>query len=134
MYQSLEVIKGHRFIKMNSLGVISLSSRGGSAIVDVLGRKQDIKQIQFGGFMEAGNVVNLTNVGIRCALFRIKIINIRNIYSDPTATKHCYTIPPQHYVVGNYFESKAFVLLYNGELKHFPLPPKEKTANVISIF
>lgn len=134
MYQSLEVIKGHRFIKMNSSGVVSFNPQVGPAIVEVLGKQQDIKQLPFGGFMEVGNVIDLANSGAKCALPRVKIVNIRNLFSDTMATQICYTVPAQHYVVGNYFESKAFVLLYEGEIRHFPLPYKTREPNVVPLF
>ncbi|MBY7682326.1 hypothetical protein JIO10_04820 [Vibrio alginolyticus] len=60
--------------------------------------------------MEVGNVV-----GVK----RLKIMDVQALCSDDDGFEVVYMIPKHHYIVGTYLNGKCFILLYEGEIKHY---------------
>ncbi|WP_408742027.1 hypothetical protein [Vibrio mediterranei] len=67
--------------------------------------------VPFGGFIEGSNLVGLK---------RVKLLHIRYLCDDEQALIPSYQIPKNHYLVGVFLERKLYVLLLDGQPKHFP--------------
>ncbi|WP_256200731.1 hypothetical protein [Vibrio mediterranei] len=66
--------------------------------------------VPFGGFIEGSNLVGLK---------RVKLLHIRYLCDDEQALVPSYQIPKNHYMVGVFLERKLYVLLLDGQPKHF---------------
>lgn len=108
MYKTIQRLVGHRIYRIGPDGPCGYNSTEDK--VSVLMANGDWKTIPFGGFMEVGNVV-----GVR----RLKIMDVSALCSDNDGHKVVYTIPRHHYLVGTYLYGKCFILLYDGEVKHY---------------
>ncbi|HHX8641012.1 TPA: hypothetical protein ACVO4S_003158 [Vibrio diabolicus] len=108
MYKTIQRLVGHHICRIGPDGPCSCDSTEDN--VSVLTTNGDWKAIPFGGFMEVGNVI-----GVR----RLKIMDVCALCSDDDGHKVVYTIPRNHYLVGTYLNGKCFILLYDGEVKHY---------------
>lgn len=109
MCKSIQVINSCRVDKINEYGVVGFN-RYNDGVVEALLKNGDTYRAPFGGFIEGSNLVGLK---------RVKLLYIRYLCEDADALKPNYQIPKDHYVVGVYLESKLYVLLVDGQPKHF---------------
>lgn len=108
MYKTIQRLVGHHICRIGPNGPCGCDSTEDK--VSVLITNGDWEAIPFGGFMEVGNVI-----GVR----RLKIMDVCALCSDADGHKIVYTIPRNHYLVGTYLNGKCFILLYDGEVKHY---------------
>lgn len=109
MYKSIHVVRSYRVEKINEYGPIGLNRYSGGTLEALLKNGRTFTA-PFGGFIEGGNLVGLK---------RVKLLHIRYLCDDEEALKPSYQIPKDHYLVGVYLEHKLYVLLFDGQPKHF---------------
>jgi hypothetical protein len=109
MYKSIQVINSCRLDKINEHGAVGFNQYNDGG-VEALLKNGATFRAPFGGFIEGSNLFGLK---------RVKLLSIRYFCEDAEALKPNYQIPKDHYVVGVYLESSLYVLLVDGQPKHF---------------
>lgn len=107
MYKTIQRLIGHRIIRIGENGPCGYNNTESN--VSVMLANGNWKDLPFGGFLEAGNIVGIQ---------RIKVMDISALCSDEDGYDVVYTVPKHHYVVGTYLNGKCFLLLYDGKIKH----------------
>lgn len=125
MYQTIQVRSNYKIDKIGPDGPIGIGySCDGK--VDIALEGGNFFKAPFGGFLDAANLIGLR---------RVKVMYIRALCADLLAEDVGYIIPNDHYVVGTYLEGKAYLLLYDGKVKHFLPKSAERGCgnNVVSL-
>ncbi|MBL4276336.1 hypothetical protein H8F10_00235 [Vibrio fluvialis] len=125
MYQTIQARSKFKIDKIGPDGPIGIGSSCDGK-VDIALKGGNFFKAPFGGFLDAENVIGLR---------RVKVMYIRALCVDLLAEDVRYIIPNDHYVVGTYLEGKAYLLLYDGEVKHFLPKSAERDSgnNVVSL-
>ncbi|MCY9873207.1 hypothetical protein [Vibrio barjaei] len=109
MYKSIQVVRSYRVDRINEHGPIGLN-RYNDGTLEALLNSGKTFTAPFGGFIEGSNLVGLK---------RVKLIHIRYLCDAEQALTPSYQIPKDNYLVGVYLERKLYVLLIDGQPKHF---------------
>ncbi|USD68277.1 hypothetical protein J4N39_18260 [Vibrio sp. SCSIO 43136] len=82
--------------------------------------------LPFGGFLSAENVVGLR---------RLKVFDVRGLCIDDMGIDVRYQVPRDHYVVGTFLEGKVYLLLFDGEIRHYLIKYADSDGrnNVVSL-
>lgn len=109
MYKSIHIVRSYRVDRINEHGLIG-HNRHNDGTVEALLKNSKTSAVPFGGFIEGSNLVGLKMV---------KPLHIRYLCDDELALIPSYQIPKNHYLVGVFLERKLYVLLLDGQPKHF---------------
>ncbi|NAX20989.1 hypothetical protein [Vibrio sp. V39_P1S14PM300] len=126
MYRTIQVNASYKIERLGPNGLIGPIGKLSCGQLRVLIRGGDAKNFPFGGFLDADNVIGLQ---------RVKVIDVKALCIDDEAQDAKYAIPSHHYVVGAYMEQKVYLLLYEGEIRHYPLKhlDTDRTNNVVTL-
>lgn len=125
MYQTIQARSNYKIDKIGPDGPIGIGSNCDGK-VDIALKGGNFFKAPFGGFLDAANLIGLR---------KVKVMYIRALCADLLAEDVRYIIPNDHFVVGTYLEGKAYLLLYDGEVKHFLPKSAERDSgnNVVSL-
>ncbi|OAJ95213.1 hypothetical protein [Vibrio bivalvicida] len=126
MYKSIHVSAGNSIFKINADGPASFNKRNSGKVTALLRRGNQFSA-PFGGFIEAGNIIGLQ---------RVKLINVKHLCTDADAEVVEYVIHKNHYVVGTYRNQRLYILLFEGQPKHYKVKDivEDGKNNVIDLF
>ena len=110
-FKSIRYRHNYSNITINPNGEVGGQSLTGNTIPARLKGGNEFRA-EFGGFIEADNVVGLK---------RVKLLGITGLFESSEGIGPCYEVPFERYVIGAYLYKKLYVLIYQGEPKSFPL-------------
>lgn len=109
IYKSIHIVRSYRVDKINEHGPIG-HNRHNDGTVEALLKNGKTFAVPFDGFIEGSNLVGLK---------RVKLLHTRYLCDDEQALIQSDQIPKNHYLVGVFLERKLYVLLIDGQPKHF---------------